>query len=97
MRNRTGAIGGLLAAKLAHAGERLSVITRGTHLARIVETGLRLIEERPKIVARVAANDRIADVGEQDPIILGMKAHEVAVESGCFPRDQAGDRRHQGQ
>jgi ketopantoate reductase len=44
MRNRTGAIGGLLAATLAHAGERMSVITRDAHLASIVEIGLCFIE-----------------------------------------------------
>ena len=73
-----GAIGGLLAAKLAHAGEDMSVIARGAHLASIVENGLSLLEEGQEIVAPVAATDRIADVGEQDLIILGMKAHQVA-------------------
>jgi len=55
-----GAIGGLLAAKLAHAGEDVSVIARGAHLAGIVENGLSLLEEGQEIVARVAASDRIA-------------------------------------
>jgi len=73
-----GAIGGLLAAKLAHAGEDVSVIARGAHLAGIVENGLSLLEEGQEIVARVVASDRIAGVGEQDLIILGMKAHQVA-------------------
>jgi hypothetical protein len=72
------AIGGLLAAKLAHAGEDMSVIARGAHLASIVENGLSLLEEGQEIVSPVAATDRIADVGEQDLIILGMKAHQVA-------------------
>jgi 2-dehydropantoate 2-reductase len=73
-----GAIGGLLAAKLAHAGERVSVIARGPHLAAIAAHGLVLHEEGAKIVAPVKASDRIADVGEQDLIVLGMKAHQVA-------------------
>jgi 2-dehydropantoate 2-reductase len=90
-----GAIGGPLAAKLAHAGERVSVLTRGAHLARIVETGLRLIEVPQNIVARVAASDRIAGVGERVLILLGMKAHQVAAESG-YLRNQVGDRRRQG-
>ena len=50
MRNRTGAIGGLLAAKLAHAGERMSVITRDAHLASTVGIGLCFIEGGQKIV-----------------------------------------------
>ena len=40
-----GAIGGLLAAKLAHAGEQVTVIARGPHLAAIRAHGLKLIEE----------------------------------------------------
>jgi 2-dehydropantoate 2-reductase len=73
-----GAIGGLLAAKLAHVGEDVSVIARGPHLAAINDRGLRLIEDGREIVAAVKASSRIADVGEQDLIILGMKAHQVA-------------------
>jgi 2-dehydropantoate 2-reductase len=77
-----GAIGGLLATKLAHAGEDVSVVARGAHLAAIAANGLRLIEESGETVARVKATDRIADVGEQDLIILGMKAHQVAAVVG---------------
>jgi 2-dehydropantoate 2-reductase len=73
-----GAIGGLLAAKLAHAGEEVSVVARGAHLAAILANGLRLIGEEEEIVARVNASDSIADVGEQDLIILAVKAHQVA-------------------
>ena len=73
-----GAIGGLLAAKLADAGEDVSVIARGPHLAAISANGLKLIEGDKETIARVKASSRIADVGEQDLIILGMKAHQVA-------------------
>jgi len=73
-----GAIGGLLAARLAHVGEEVSVIARGPHLAAIKAEGLRLIEEGQEIVAEVKASNNIADVGEQDLVILGMKAHQVA-------------------
>jgi len=82
-----GAIGGLLAAKLAHAGEEVSVIARGAHLAAIAADGLRLVEESGEIVAKLKACDRIADVGEQDLIVLGMKAHQVAAvapDLGCI-------------
>jgi 2-dehydropantoate 2-reductase len=73
-----GAIGGLLAAKLAAAGEEVSVVARGAHLAAIRERGLILKEEGREIVARVAASDRIADLGAPDLLIVGMKAHQVA-------------------
>jgi 2-dehydropantoate 2-reductase len=73
-----GAIGGLLAAKLAEAGEEVGVVARGAQLQAIREQGLVLREEDRDIVARVAASDRIADLGEPDLIVLGMKAHQVA-------------------
>jgi 2-dehydropantoate 2-reductase len=73
-----GAIGGMLAAKLADSGEDVSVIARGPHLAAIRSHGLILHEDGREIFAQVKASDRIADVGVQDLIILGMKAHQVA-------------------
>ncbi len=73
-----GAIGGLLAVKLARAGEDVSVIARGPHLAAIVANGLSLIEESGEIAVRVRASDRISEAGRQDLIILGVKAHQIA-------------------
>ncbi len=73
-----GAIGGLLAVKLAQAGEEVSLVARGAHLARIIEDGLILVQDGREIATRVEASDRIAAIGKQDLIILGMKAHQVA-------------------
>jgi 2-dehydropantoate 2-reductase len=73
-----GAIGGLLAARLAHAGEDVTVIARGAHLAAIKAEGLRLVEEDGRrITAQVTATQIIAEAGPQDVVILGMKAHQV--------------------
>jgi 2-dehydropantoate 2-reductase len=80
-----GAIGGLLAAKLARAGEDVSVLARGAHLAAIASSGLTLIEKGVETVAKVGASDRIADFGEQDLIILGVKAHQIAAVVGDLP------------
>src|SRR5262245_36454637 len=74
-----GAIGGMLGVRLAEAGEQVSLIARGPHLAAIRANGLRLVgEDGQQAVARVAATDRIAEAGPQDLVILGMKAHQVA-------------------
>lgn len=74
-----GAIGGLLGVKLAQAGEEVTLIARGAHLAAIRENGMKLVaEDGSEAVARVTASDRIGDAGEQDLVILGMKAHQVA-------------------
>ena len=74
-----GAIGGLVAAKLAAQGHELSVVVRGPHLAAIRARGLMLQEmggtER---VFQVRATDRMAELGEQDLILIGLKAHQVA-------------------
>ena len=72
-----GAIGGLLAVKLQNSGNDVSVIARGPHLKAIATKGLRLIEEGSDTTASVRASDKIGDVGEQDLVILGMKAHQV--------------------
>ena len=73
-----GAIGGLLAARLAHAGEEVSVIARGPHLKAIEANGLQLIEEDgSRFAAPVRAMQSIAAAGPQDVVILGMKAHQV--------------------
>jgi len=73
-----GAIGGLLAAKLARAGEEVSVVARGAQLAAIRSQGLKLIESDEPFTAKIAASDRIADLGPQDLIVLGVKAHQLA-------------------
>jgi 2-dehydropantoate 2-reductase len=73
-----GAIGGLLAAKLARAGEQVGVVARGAQLNAIREHGLVLREQGGDVVASVNATNRIADIGEPDLIVLGMKAHQVA-------------------
>jgi 2-dehydropantoate 2-reductase len=80
-----GAIGGLLAAKLVHAGETVSVVARGAHLAATMANGLTLIEEGGAIVSHVKATDLISSVGQQDLIILGMKAHQVAAAVRDLP------------
>jgi 2-dehydropantoate 2-reductase len=73
-----GAIGGHIAAKLAAAGESVSVVARGEHLKAIRERGLILKEGGEEIVARVEATDRIVDVRHPDLVALGVKAHQLA-------------------
>ena len=72
-----GAIGGLLAAKLHMAGEEVSIVARGPHLAAIREQGLTLVEDGSEHVARISASNDMADFGAQDLVILGVKAHQV--------------------
>ena len=74
-----GSIGGLLGVKLSLAGHDVTLIARGANLAAIRDKGMQLqMHDGTELVARnVRATDRIADVGPQDIVILGMKAHQV--------------------
>ena len=73
-----GAIGGLLAVKLAFAGETVSVIDRGAHLSAIRSKGLHLHWQDGTIwKANVKAFDKTAEAGEQDLVVLGVKAYDL--------------------
>jgi 2-dehydropantoate 2-reductase len=74
-----GAIGGYLAVLFARAGNDVTVIARGPHLAAIREHGLRLIDVRGADVAhaRVKATADLEEAGVQDLVLLTLKAHQV--------------------
>lgn len=73
-----GAIGGLLAVKLAELGESVTVIVRGPHLQAVRANGMKLLMNGTQQVARLAATDRISEVGTpQDLVILTLKAHQL--------------------
>jgi len=73
-----GAIGGLIAVKLAEIGEEVTAIARGAHLAAAREQGLKLLMDGVEHLARVRATDRIAEAGPQDVVILALKAHQLS-------------------
>jgi 2-dehydropantoate 2-reductase len=74
-----GAIGGLMGAKLALAGEDVTLIARGAHLDAIRQNGLKLIEEdgSEHVARNVKATNRLSEAGVQDIVILALKAHQV--------------------
>jgi 2-dehydropantoate 2-reductase len=72
----TGAIGGVLAARLAAAGHRVSVLARGATLQAIQAHGIRLTDMHGKLTANVAASDR-AEFGQQDIVFVAVKAHDL--------------------
>jgi len=72
-----GAIGGYIAALLAQSGEDVSVIARGPHLAAIKANGLALDMNGERIVTHPVATDNPAELGEQDFVIVALKAHSV--------------------
>src|SRR5258707_406619 len=71
-----GAIGGLLAARFALAGEEVTVIDQGAHLAAIQKNGLKLEWHDGKVhIARMKAVNKPAEAGKQDIVVLAVKAH----------------------
>jgi 2-dehydropantoate 2-reductase len=74
-----GAIGGFIAARLARAGEDVTVIARGAKLEAMSRNGLRLISDASgdDFTAHPAVTDDPAEAGPQDAVILAMKAHSM--------------------
>ncbi|HEU4457713.1 MAG TPA: 2-dehydropantoate 2-reductase [Methylibium sp.] len=74
-----GAIGGLLGARLAHAGEDVTFVARNKNLAAIRANGFKLIlEDGSTLHAPTAkAVQDPAEAGPQDAVLLTVKAHQV--------------------
>jgi 2-dehydropantoate 2-reductase len=74
-----GAIGGYVGGWLAAAGEEVTFIARGANLRAIRSDGMRVIgEDGREVVARTNVCERTSDAGQQDFVILAVKAHQVA-------------------
>jgi 2-dehydropantoate 2-reductase len=72
-----GAIGGLIGAKLAQAGEDVTLIARGPHLAAIREQGLTVASKVETLTVKPYATDSPEKAGEQDFVIVALKANAV--------------------
>lgn len=75
-----GAIGGLLAYRLAAAGHAVSVIARGAHRDAIEADGLTLVDHAAggkRGTVRIAAAAEPAVFGVQDVVFMGLKAHAI--------------------
>jgi 2-dehydropantoate 2-reductase len=75
-----GAIGGVIAARLAAEGSDadVSVLARGATLAAIRDGGLRMLSAEGTVSARVTASDDAAELGEQDFVIVAVKGQSMA-------------------
>ncbi|MDH3219506.1 MAG: 2-dehydropantoate 2-reductase [Gammaproteobacteria bacterium] len=73
-----GAIGGMMAVKLAQSGHELSVIARGAHLDAIRKNGLKYIENGAEsVVTDIFATADMESITGQDIVLLGVKAHQI--------------------
>jgi len=77
-----GAIGGYLGCQLSLAGEDVTLIARGPHLAALREHGVRLLIDGGERNAHPTATDDPADVGPQDYVFVTLKAHSVPAITG---------------
>jgi 2-dehydropantoate 2-reductase len=76
-----GAIGGLLAVRLAEGGEQLTIIDQGEHLQAIQRNGLKLLmaDGSEHLTRSLVATADTADVEPQDVVILAVKTHILPV------------------
>ena len=83
-----GAIGGYVGTRLAHAGDEVTFIARGSNLDALRTRGIRLImgDGTEQAVPHVRATDNYAEAGPQDMVILAMKAHQVEVVAPQVPK-----------
>lgn len=74
-----GAIGGYVGAKLALAGEQVTLIARGAHLEAMQNTGLKLIEAdgSEQTATNIRATSDMQEAGTQDVVIVTLKAHSL--------------------
>lgn len=73
-----GAIGGYLGVQLTQAGVDVSLVARGPHLAAMRQNGVRLLQDDKEIVAHPTCTSDPAELGVQDYIIVGLKAHQLS-------------------
>ena len=82
-----GAIGGLVGARLALAGEDVTFIVRGRNLEALRERGLKLItpDGMRHTALHVKATADCAEAGPQDVVIPAMKAHQLEAVVDALP------------
>lgn len=72
-----GAVGGLIGARLAAAGTPTSALARGETLKALRRNGWRLHEDGRVITGAVTASDDPAELGEQDVVVVAVKAQSL--------------------
>jgi 2-dehydropantoate 2-reductase len=83
-----GAIGGLVGARLALAGEDVTFIVRGANLEAIGRKGIELIgaDGTSQVARNVRATDDYAQAGAHDIVVLAMKAHQLEAVARDVPK-----------
>jgi 2-dehydropantoate 2-reductase len=82
-----GAIGGMIAVRLARIGHEVTAIVRGANLEAVRrQGGMKLIgEDGVATFGALKATDNPAEAGPQDHVILALKAHQLTPLLGSLP------------
>ncbi len=81
-----GAIGGLLGARLAAAGEDVTFVARGPHLTAMQTNGVTLLSGGERLVVRPRCVADAAEAGIQDYVIVTLKAHALPAAAAAIGR-----------
>jgi 2-dehydropantoate 2-reductase len=73
-----GAVGGLIAARLATSGQAVSALARGDTLAAVHAQGLRLVMGGHETSVRLHVSDDAGELGPQDLVIVALKGPALA-------------------
>ena len=81
-----GAVGGLIAGRLAQADHEVSVVARGAHLTSILAKGLRIAFDGIESQIRINATNDPSRLGPQDYVIVAVKGQSLPeVAAGIAP------------
>jgi 2-dehydropantoate 2-reductase len=72
-----GAIGAYVGARMAQAGQDVTLFARGAHLRAMRERGVRVIGPEGELEARPRVADSLDAIGPVDVVFLGVKAHSL--------------------
>jgi len=72
-----GAIGAYVGARLARAGEDVTLFARGAHLRAMQTRGIRVLAADGDYEVSPAVTDHLEEIGPTDVVFLGVKAHSL--------------------
>ncbi len=72
-----GAIGAYIGARMARAGQDVTLFARGPHLHAMQEHGVKVKSVEGDFAARPRVAGRLEEVGPVDVVLLGVKAHSL--------------------
>jgi 2-dehydropantoate 2-reductase len=73
-----GAVGGLLAARLARAGHEVCAVARGATLERIRSAGLTVESAAGSDTVQLVVSDDARSLGPQELVVIALKAPSLA-------------------